>query len=102
MDRDLLHLGKLYIKNDDSAQLNEAINNLKTTDYQVNYEYIFTQLLYYSCINRKRWAITYFVGVYNEQMDPTARVGLRHAFIYAKYLCKDKDDKRWFETLKIS
>ena len=100
MNKQLLILSKTCIKTDNKDNLISIfINDINSTqDYAVNYQYIFTQLLYYSCINDKKWAITFLLELFNTQFDIPSKIALRHTFIYSKYLFKCKKNKNWYEN----
>jgi hypothetical protein len=99
MDRNILNFGKMCIQNNDKESLINAINNIETNDYKMNYEYMFSQLLYYSCTHKKRWAVELFIDMYKNRFDLISRIGLKHTLIYAKYLHKEREDIIWYESL---
>ena len=99
MNKNVLIFAKECIKNDDREQLEHMIENVNTQDYQINYSYIFNQLLYYSCINNKKWCIEFLLNIYNKKFDEVEKIALRQSFVYGKYLCRNKEYKCWYQNL---
>ena len=100
MNKNLVLEGKYLIGIHDIEGIIDFHTDLKQmsneSDYDINYQYIFTQLLNHACLKRSKEIIIFLTRVYYEIFDEVAQIGLRQSFTYPKYLIKDKTLTKWY------
>lgn len=100
MNKQLLTTAKYYISVHDIESLNTFYYDIKNisnnSEYDINYQYIFLQLLNYACLKKNKEIIIFLTRIYYEIFDEVAQIALRQSFIYPKYLIKDRLLTEWY------
>jgi len=98
MDNTLLNIGKHYIQNEDTENILNVFDALRSnTDYKICIEHIFLKLLYYACLNSKKNS-TICLLLYYKDMDVIEKISMRHGLIYSKYIIKNNEFKGWYQN----
>ncbi len=101
MNKQLLTTGKHLINNYDTEGFENLYYDIKestNSDYEINYQYIFIQLLNHACLKKNKEIIIYLIKLYYEIFDEVAQIALRQSFIYPKYLIKDRLLTEWYNN----
>ena len=102
MNKQLLTTAKYYISVYDLESLNDFYYDIKDisnkSDYDINYQYIFLQLLNHACLKKNKEIIIFLTRIYYEIFDEVAQIALRQSFIYPKYLIKDRLLTEWYNN----
>lgn len=105
MDKNFLLEGKECINFNDSEglkKLTESIEKyINDSGIIINFQNIYQKLLLYSCIKHAKDCIKFLLDLYFEKFDVVTKIALRQCFFYGKYLMKDKELKKWYDSSVI-
>lgn len=100
MNKNLVSEGKHLIGIHDIEGIQDFYHDIKQlsneSEYDINYEYLFVQLLNHACLKRDKQIIIFLMRIYYEIFDDVSQIALRQSFVYPKYIIKDKTLTNWY------
>ena len=92
MQNNIINELKSLIKEDNLSELRlyyyEIINN--SFDYSLNLQYIYKEILLYTCYEGSEQMLKYMLDLY-ELFDDISKIALRQIFFYCKYILIKQD-----------
>ena len=101
MQQNIIDDLKNIIKKDDIINLRlyyfNIINNT-SIEYSLNLQYIYKEILIFTCYNGTNKILNYLLDIYN-LFDDVSKIALRQVFFYCKYiLIRNKKDTKIIEN----
>lgn len=98
MNKNLVNEGKYLIGVHDVNGVEELCQDIKghNSEYDINFQYIFTQLFNHACLKKNKEIIIFLMRIYYEVFDEVSQIALRQSFVYPKYIIKDKTLTNWY------
>ena len=100
MNKNLVSEGKYLIGTHDIEGIQDFYHDIKQlsneSEYDINYQYLFVQLLNHACLKKDKEIIIFLMRIYYEIFDDVSQIALRQSFVYPKYIIKDKNLTNWY------
>jgi hypothetical protein len=85
LNEDILYTIKKLITDDNLIDLEEYYNQLKTSEEQIYWDYIYQKAYLHACLLHRSNIVEWITKLF-ENFDPITKIAMRHTFSYGKYL----------------